>query len=228
MQSSIASPSSSCHVAVVMDGNGRWAARRGLPRTAGHHAGARAVRPIVEAAPRLGVTMLTLYALSSDNLSRPPREVAALLRLLADYLGREAPRLAERGVRLQVVGRRDRLPARLLAAIDEAERRTAGGRALHLRIAVDYSARGEIRRALADAPADGQFPLDAWPDVDLVVRAGGERRLSDFLLWECAYAELWFSDRLWPDFTPRDLEEAMAEYRRRDRRFGLVSGVPAA
>ena len=206
------------HVAVIMDGNGRWATRRALPRAAGHRAGARVVRDIVEAAPSLGVTILTLYAMSSDNFGRPAGEVAALMRLFAEYLARETGRLVEKGVRLEVIGRRDRLPPRLVAAIARAEQRTAAGTALHLRLAIDYSARAEIRRAAERGPA----ALDEWPDVDLLVRSGGERRLSDFLLWECAYAELWFADRLWPDFTRADLEEAIVDFRQRDRRFGRV------
>jgi len=229
------------HVAVIMDGNGRWAGRRGLPRPAGHRAGARAVRRIVEAAPSLGISTLTLYALSSDNFNRPPTEVSALMRLFAEYLERERRPLAERGVRLQVIGRRDRLPAALRTAITRAESATAEGRALTLRLAIDYSARDEIRRAVAASVASGTAPLGtaplgtaplgtgapdpfaAWPDVDLLVRTGGEQRLSDFLLWECAYAELWFTDRLWPDVTAQDLAAAVADFRRRDRRFGRIS-----
>ncbi|WP_201773104.1 polyprenyl diphosphate synthase [Gemmatirosa kalamazoonensis] len=209
--------STSFHVGVIMDGNGRWATRRALPRPAGHRAGARAVRRIVEAAPSLGVSMLTLYALSSDNLQRPAAEVTALLRLFAEYLERECRTLAERGVRLTVIGRRDRLPAPLVAAIERAESSTAGGTALALRLAIDYSARHEIQRAALDGT------LASWPDVDLLVRTGGEQRLSDFLLWESAYAELWFTERLWPDVTARDLAAAIADFRRRDRRFGRIS-----
>ena len=233
--------STSFHVAIIMDGNGRWAGRRGLPRPAGHRAGARAVRRIVEAAPSLGISTLTLYALSSDNFNRPPTEVSALMRLFAEYLERERRPLAERGVRLQVIGRRDRLPAALRTAITRAESATAEGRALTLRLAIDYSARDEIRRAVAASVASGTAPLGtaplgtaplgtgapdpfaAWPDVDLLVRTGGEQRLSDFLLWECAYAELWFTDRLWPDVTAQDLAAAVADFRRRDRRFGRIS-----
>jgi undecaprenyl diphosphate synthase len=212
-----------------MDGNGRWATRRGLPRAAGHRAGARAVRLAVEAAPSLGITALTLYALSSDNFLRPPAEVRSLLRLLAEYLRREAEPLAARGVRLELVGRRDRLPPPLVAAAAEAERRTAGGRALDLRIAIDYSARDQIRRAAEAMRRDGTpAPFERWPDVDLLIRSGGERRLSDFLLWECAYAELWFTDRLWPDVTRQDLEDAIADFRRRHRRFGRLTEPPAA
>jgi len=212
--------STSFHVAIIMDGNGRWATRRALPRAAGHRAGARTVRRIVEAAPSAGISTLTLYALSSDNFQRPPAEVSALLRLFAEYLERERRPLAERGVRLQVIGRRDRLPAPLVAAIDRAEATTAGGDALTLRLAIDYSARDQIRSAVAAGSTDA---IERWPDVDLLVRTGGEQRLSDFLLWECAYAELWFTDRLWPDVTAHDLDAAVADFRRRDRRFGRIS-----
>jgi undecaprenyl diphosphate synthase len=201
------------HVAIVMDGNGRWATRRGLPRTAGHRAGARGVRPIVEAAPSLGVGSLTLFAFSADNWRRPPAEVAALMRLLARHLRTETPRLVAQSVRLRVVGRRDRLPAPLVAAIESAERATRDGTTLAFHLAVDYSAR--------DAIAAG----DLLPDVDLFVRTGGEQRLSDFLLWESAYAELHFTERMWPDFGPADLAQALEEFRRRERRFG---GVPKA
>jgi len=206
---------SGLHVAVVMDGNGRWASRRGLPRTAGHHAGARAVRAVVEAAPTQGVANLTLFAFSADNWKRPPAEVAALMRLFARHLRTETATLAEHGVRLDVIGRGDRLPQPLVAAIATAEAATRGGTTLHLRLAVDYSARHAI--------AAGQL----LPDVDLLIRTGGERRLSDFLLWECAYAELYFTDRMWPDFTPTDLAAAIAEFRTRDRRFGALPEAAA-
>jgi undecaprenyl diphosphate synthase len=196
-----------------MDGNGRWATRRGLPRVAGHRAGAEAVRRSVEAAPGLGIAALTLYAFSSDNWKRPPGEVSALMRLFARYLRTETPRLSDNGVRLELVGRRDRLPSPLVAAIDAAERATAGGTRLRLRLAVDYSSRWAIRAGAL------------LPDVDLLIRTGGEQRLSDFLLWECAYAELYFSDTMWPDFGTADLGAAVAEFRARERRFG---GLPEA
>lgn len=199
------------HVAVIMDGNGRWATARGLPRTAGHVRGAEAVRRTVEAAPDLGIRTLSLYAFSSENWKRPPAEVRALLGVFARHLRSETPSLAARGVRLSVIGRRDRLPRPLAAAVARAERRTAGGRALDLRIAIDYSAREAIAR--------GQI----GPDVDLVVRTGGERRLSDFLLWESAYAELYFTPRAWPDFGREDLEAAIADFRGRTRTFGDVA-----
>ncbi|HYT03399.1 MAG TPA: polyprenyl diphosphate synthase [Gemmatimonadales bacterium] len=203
--------STSLHVGIVMDGNGRWATRRGLPRAAGHRAGAEAVRRVVEAAPGLGIGALTLFAFSTDNWKRPAREVAALLRLFARYLRSETTRLLEQGVRLEVAGRRDRLPSLLVAAIAAAERATAGGTTLELRLAVDYSARAAIRA--------GRI----LPDVDLVIRTGGEQRLSDFLLWESAYAELYFTDTMWPDFGATDLAAAVRDFHSRQRRFG---GLP--
>jgi len=211
--------STSLHVAIIMDGNGRWASRRGLPRTAGHHAGARAVRRVVEAAAAQGVGALTLYAFSSDNWRRPAAEVAALMRLFTRHLRSETARLVEAGVRLSVVGRRDRLPAALTAAIRAAEQSTAGGTALHLRLAVDYSARDAIRTAML-LPFAGAL----LPDVDLLIRTGGEQRLSDFLLWETAYAELVFIDTMWPDFGADDLATAIAAFHSRERRFG---GLPS-
>jgi undecaprenyl diphosphate synthase len=201
------------HAAIIMDGNGRWATMRGLPRIAGHRAGADAVRRTVEAAPDLGVAILTLYAFSSDNWRRPPVEIMALMELLDIYLRKETRRCLENGVRLQVIGRRDRLDPKLVAAIERTEAATAAGCTLSLRVAVDYSARAEI--------LDGRI----GPDVDLLIRTGGEQRLSDFLLWECAYAELIFSRRMWPDFDRHDLASAVREFQTRERRFG---GVPAA
>ncbi len=227
------------HVAIVMDGNGRWGTRRGLARSAGHRAGAKAVERIVEAAPDLGVDVLTLFAFSADNWRRPRAEVKALMRLLRAYVRSEAARCIENGVRLTVLGRRDRLDAAVVASIEHAERVTRDGGRLHLRIAVDYSARESIARAAARTAspsveslgraiaqaAPGEPPT---PDVDLLIRTGGEQRLSDFMLWECAYAELHFVDRLWPDFTAADLAAALAEFRRRERRFGAVPPVRAS
>ena len=207
--------SAHAHVAIIMDGNGRWATSRGLPRTAGHRAGADAVRRVVESAPRLGVGTLTLFAFSSDNWKRPPREVATLMRLFHRYLAAEAAALEENGVRLSVIGRRDRLAAPLARQIMAAERLTAGGQRLHLRLAVDYSAREAITRSAHD-------PGWLGPDVDLLIRTGGERRLSDFLLWECAYAELHFTDKRWPDFDAADLERALVDFHGRQRRFGAL------
>ena len=202
--------STSLHVAIIMDGNGRWATRRGLARGAGHRAGADAVRRVVEATRDLGVTALTLYAFSADNWKRPSGEIAILMRLFARYLHGEVAALTRQGVRLTVIGRRDRLPAPLVSAIERAEDATAGGTRLDLRLAVDYSARWAI----------GAGAL--IPDVDLLIRTGGEQRLSDFLLWECAYAELWFTDRMWPDFTAVDLARATADFQTRERRFGAL------
>jgi undecaprenyl diphosphate synthase len=202
--------STSLHVGIIMDGNGRWATRRGLARGAGHRAGAEAVRRVVTAAPDVGITALTLYAFSEDNWKRPRAEIFILMRLFARYLQREVAPLAEQGVRLSVIGRRDRLPAALVTAIAGAEEATAGGARLHLRLAVDYSARAAIRAGTV------------LPDTDLVIRTGGEQRLSDFLLWESAYAELWFTDRMWPDFTAADLAEATADFQTRERRFGAL------
>ncbi len=227
---------SGLHVALIMDGNGRWAAARGLPRLAGHRAGSEAVRRTVEAAPGCGISILTLYAFSADNWKRPREEVAELFRVLEEHLRTHAAECAVRGVRIHVIGRRDRLPVRLVAAIDDAEEATAHGRTLDLRIAVDYSARDAIlcaaqRLRLAPAPtrecfarllADASHAPAPSPDVDLLIRTGGEQRLSDFLLWECAYAELLFLPKMWPDFAPADLEAAVAEFHRRERRFGAL------
>ena len=233
------------HVAIIMDGNGRWATARGQMRTAGHIAGARTVRKIVEAAPDCGIGTLTLYAFSADNWRRPSREVGLLMRLFRRYLISEVARCVTNGVRMKIVGRRDRIPAELLRAICSAESATKDGRTLELRIAVDYSSRDAILRAARRLPAD--FPLDTETDraafsqllsdvdngigesrdVDLLIRTGGEQRLSDFLLWECAYAELYFTRRMWPEFSPVDLHEAVEEFRARERRFGAVPAAAA-
>jgi undecaprenyl diphosphate synthase len=280
-----APPARGLHAAIIMDGNGRWAQARGRSRPAGHLAGADAVRRTVEAAPDCGVEVLTLYAFSSDNWRRPLDEVGALMRLLRRYLMAETGRCVENGVRIQVIGRRDRLAASLVRGIEAAEAATAGGRRLLLRIAVDYSARDAILHAAeryfsadgtaatAAATAPGTTPLAATApapaplavtsapaapaageparqrraitrqdlsallagvagerggDVDLLIRTGGEKRLSDFMLWECAYAELIFTDRMWPDFGVADLQEAVAEFHRRERRFGTVPAAASA
>ncbi len=228
------------HVAIIMDGNGRWAKSLGRAREFGHRRGAESVRKVVEAAPDLGVGTLTLYAFSSDNWTRPAREVSALMALLGKYLREQTSRCAEKGVRINFIGRRDRLAPALAALVEQAERRTAGCRRLLVRIAVDYSARDAIVRAASRAAGDVPLTRESFaarlaeashssagpvPDVDLLIRTGGEQRLSDFLLWECAYAELYFTPRKWPDFEAADLEAAIREFRRRERRFG---GVPAA
>lgn len=221
-----------------MDGNGRWAERRGRSRPEGHRAGAEAVRRVVEAAPGLGVSTLTLYAFSQDNWARPAPEVTALMALFAAVLRSETAALRRAGVRLSVVGRRDRLPGVLRAAVCRAEWETRAGARLHLRVAVDYSARDAIRRAVAllpagDDPTPGAFEAAlaraAHPDgvpappVDLFLRTGGEQRLSDFLLWESAYAELLFIDTLWPDMTADVLADALGAFARRERRFGALA-----
>jgi undecaprenyl diphosphate synthase len=224
------------HVACIMDGNGRWATSRNMPRVAGHRAGVETVRAIVEAAPGFGIGTLTLYAFSSDNWQRPRREVAALLDLLKQYIRRETERCVRDGVRVSFIGRRDRLSDNVVRSMEQMEAATLAGRNLHLRVAVDYSSRDAILRAAARVPtgveierdqflhllADGDPAVIRPRYVDLMVRTGGEQRLSDFLLWECAYAELYFTPQLWPDFTAQDLERAVAEYHRRDRRFGRV------
>jgi undecaprenyl diphosphate synthase len=215
----------SLHVAIIMDGNGRWANARGLPRIAGHRTGADAVRRTIEAAPGMGISMLTLYAFSADNWRRPPREVSALMKLLGHYLVRETDRCIQNGVRLEAIGRRDRLPAALVSLLEDAERRTAHGSKLHLRLAIDYSSRQAILDAIRrDRPSTEEaFSKCLGPDVDLLIRTSGEQRLSDFLLWECAYAEMIFTRRMWPDFSEEDLASAIEEFRRRDRRFGAVA-----
>jgi undecaprenyl diphosphate synthase len=219
---------STLHVGIIMDGNGRWAAGRGLPRILGHRAGVEAARRVVEAAPGSGVAILTLFAFSSDNWRRPPAEVDALMGLMATYLENETQRSVAQGVRLEVIGRRDRLGAKLCSAIAQAEAATAPGRRLRLRMAVDYSARDAI---LAAARGLREFSRDALeramgPPVDLLIRTGGERRLSDFQLWESAYAELVFTRTMWPDFDAAALAAAVREFRLRDRRFGTVPQVP--
>jgi undecaprenyl diphosphate synthase len=210
-----------------MDGNGRWALARGLPREAGHRAGVECVSRIVEAAPAAGIGVLTLFAFSSDNWRRPRAEVAALLRLLQVYLEKEGGRSIANGIRVEIIGRRDRLGDSLRHAISRIESASAGGTRLRLRIAVDYSGRDAILAAARRATALSRESLDdvLGPPVDLLIRTGGERRLSDFLLWECAYAELVFSPRMWPDFDAADLAAAVREFHTRHRRFGAVPDV---
>jgi undecaprenyl diphosphate synthase len=224
-----------------MDGNGRWATSRGRPRTAGHVAGARVVRKIVEAAPDCGIGMLTLYAFSADNWARPSREVALLMRLFRRYLVAETDRCVTNDVRMRIIGRRDRIPSELLRAINAAEEATKHGTRLDLRIAVDYSSRDALVRAAARLADTGAVTRDALSramcdvdrgdgecrDVDLLIRTGGEQRLSDFMLWECAYAELFFTDRRWPEFAPADLASAVAEFNSRERRYGRVPEAAA-
>jgi len=231
------------HVAIIMDGNGRWATRRGLPRIAGHRAGVAALRRIVERAPDVGIRCLTVYAFSSDNWRRPAAEVESIFWLLRAFLRLETDRLRQRGARLQVIGRRDRLASSVLREIEKAEGATSAGCRLHLRVAIDYSSRDAIALAASGSCAarlnDTRSSTDEMTqtlmnsltaesgNVDLLIRTGGEKRLSDFLLWESAYAELHFTDRMWPEFDEADLEAALNEFRRRERRYGAVP-EPAA
>ena len=225
------------HVAIIMDGNGRWATRRGLPRTAGHVEGAKAVRVTVEAAARAGIETLTLYAFSAANWDRPRAEVDGLMFLLRRYLFTETRRCIDQSIRVNIIGRRDRLDDSLLHAIEQSERMSVDGTRMHLRIAVDYSAQQSIiaaarrMRLSQTLTAQGfQQLLDEVnhssprsPEVDLLIRTGGEKRLSDFLLWESAYAELHFTDCLWPDFDEQHFQAALEEYAGRARRFGKVN-----
>ena len=232
---------SGLHVAIIMDGNGRWARRRGKPRWRGHVAGVDSVRDVVRGAPDLGVTTLTLYAFSSDNWKRPSAEVGRLFWLLREYCQREQEELRQNGVRVTGIGRRDRIPRSALAALEAAEAHTRDGTRLHLRLAIDYSARWaitEAAREMASAVERGAIAADeitpealhteitrVVPEPDILIRTAGEQRLSDFMLWESAYAELVFTPVLWPDFRREHLAAAIAEYQRRERRFGGL--VPA-
>lgn len=229
-------PPKQIHLAILMDGNGRWARSRGLPRSAGHRAGVEAVRRVVRSAPALGIATLTLFAFSSSNWQRDGQEVGALFGLLETFFYSEARQAHQHDVRISVIGRRDRLPSALLAAIEAVESATALNSGLDLRIAVDYSAREAMlrtacwmvsstevtQREFSRRLAEVTRAPESSPDVDLLIRTGGEQRLSDFLLWECAYAELYFTERMWPEFTVADLELAMRDFRGRDRRFGAV------
>ncbi|MGB2621835.1 MAG: polyprenyl diphosphate synthase [Candidatus Acidiferrum sp.] len=230
---------SGLHVAIISDGNGRWATSRGLPRSAGHRAGAETARRVIKAAPGLGIQTLTLFALSSANWKRPPAEVDAILRLLHEYLLVETSHCREEGVRLSVIGRRDRIPATLRQAIADSEAATATGKGLHLRLAVDYSARESIYHAACRFYKVTELSPESFSnvlaevhrggstEVDLLIRTGGEHRLSDFLLWECAFAEFVFLPVRWPDFTAVDLEGAVEEFGRRERTRGALPDAVA-
>ena len=224
----------SLHVAIISDGNGRWATSRGLPRSAGHRAGAEAARRVIEAAPQLGIHTLTLFALSSANWKRPAAEVNAILRLLHEYLFAETTHCIDEGVRLSIIGRRDRLPATLRQAIADSEAATACGTRMHLRLAVDYSAREAIYHAACRFYKVTELSPESFSnvlaevlrggstEVDLLIRTGGEQRLSDFLLWDCAFAELVFTQKRWPDFAAVDLEAAVLEFEKRERTRGAL------
>jgi undecaprenyl diphosphate synthase len=219
------------HVAIIMDGNGRWAAGRGLPRLEGHRRGADALDRTVRMAPKLGITDLTLYAFSSDNWKRPAAEVRGLMTLFRHYLEREVDRCVENGVRLQFIGRRDRLSPALRSLVISSEKRTEHCSRLRLRIAIDYSSRDAIVSAARLCAERLTWSRDAIaaalpaPDVDLLIRTAGEQRLSDFLLWEAAYAEFVFLDCMWPDFSEEELRRAIGTFQKRQRKFGAL---PAA
>jgi undecaprenyl diphosphate synthase len=229
------------HVAIIMDGNGRWATHRGLPRAAGHAEGAKSVRTVVEAAAREGIDTLTLYAFSAANWARPPAEIAALMKLFGQYLFSETRRCVEQSICVNVIGRRDRLSDNLLRSIEQSERLSATCTGMHLRVAVDYSSQYSLTKAAElaarGAAANSELTADdierslhevdhsarnAGP-VDLLIRTGNERRLSDFLLWECAYAELHFTECLWPEFDEARFRHALSDYAGRQRRFGGLS-----
>ena len=212
------------HLALIMDGNGRWATGKGRPRWMGHARGANTAREVVSYCAQRGVEQLTLYAFSSDNWKRPADEVGFLFDLFASHLERQLAKLLKHGIRLSVIGRRDRLPRALCDAIEATESRTAGGSRMHLRVAVDYSSRAAIQEAfeMAEGRGDALASANILPPVDLVLRTGGERRLSDFLLWESAYAELAFLDVNFPDLSTADLDAVFADYAKRERRYGAV------
>ena len=227
------------HVAIIMDGNGRWAELRGKDRSEGHAAGVEPVRASLRAAVRNGVRYLTLYAFSTENWGRPAAEVDALMELFCQCVVNEAPELIRQGVRVCMIGDRSRFSEKVRSALESIEKQTADGKVLTLILALNYSSRSEITRAvqqIARRVAAGELAPEAiteqtlsksldtapWPDPDLIVRTSGEQRLSNFLLWQASYAELWFPEVLWPDFTERDFDRALEEYARRDRRFGLV------
>jgi undecaprenyl diphosphate synthase len=233
LQPAAPKPSRSLHVAIISDGNGRWATSRGLPRSAGHRAGAQTARAIIAAAPKLGVHTLTLFALSSANWKRPPAEVAGILRILHEYLLTETQHCIEEGICLSIIGRRDRLSANLRQAIIDSEDATARGTRLHLRLAVDYSARNAIFSAARRFYKSTELSEESFAgvmaearggaaDVDLLIRTGGDQRLSDFLLWECAFAEFLFIPKRWPDFSVDDLRSALREFASRERTRGAL------
>ena len=237
MQSNLQDKTTSAplHVGIIMDGNGRWGELRGLSRTDGHHAGVGAVRRVMMAAPGLNIDTLTMFAFSSDNWKRPKPEVDGMMQLIEHYMAMQAQPFADAGVRLTVIGRRDRLPATTVAAIEKIETVTADGTMLNARLAIDFSGRHALLEAAARAFWNGPLTADTlsqslatgsgYRDIDLLIRTSGEQRLSDFLLWESAYAELWFTKTLWPDFTSEELADAVTAFRNRNRRFGGLPDV---
>lgn len=228
------------HVAIIMDGNGRWAKGRGLPRVEGHRAGVAAVRDVIEVAAQLGIEVLTLYAFSVENWKRPRYEVWALMNLLKDYLRRELPNLVDNGIRLQLVGRWRELDPSVVTELERALEATADGKEMQLNIALNYSGRCEIVDACRDIVADwasgerveideetiGRYLYTSGqPDPDLLIRSSGEQRVSNFLLWQIAYAEIWMTDTLWPDFRRGHFIQAILDFQARNRRFGAVPGA---
>jgi len=228
------------HVAIIMDGNGRWAEARGLPRIAGHREGSESVRAVTREARRIGVEALTLYAFSAQNWARPPDEVAALMQLLAEYLDSERAEIMENDIRLGAIGEIHRLPAFVRERLDRIGRESASNRGMALTLALSYDGRGEIAQAACRAAQEsggarfGAADIDArlftagLPELDLLIRTSGERRISNFLLWQCAYAELCFSDVLWPDFRELELLQAVGDFQARERRFGLTGAQVAS
>jgi len=223
------------HVAIIMDGNGRWARRRRLPRIAGHKAGVGTIRPVTEECNRLGVHILTLYAFSTENWSRPRTEVAALMRLFSETIDREIDELDAEGIQLRILGRREELGDRLRAKIEQAEARTAQNTGNILNVAINYGGRSEIVDAVRDLAASGvdlsgleeadlsgALYTTGLPDPDLIIRTAGELRISNFLLWQAAYAELYVTETLWPDFGREDLQNALRAFAERERRFGAI------
>ncbi len=230
------------HIAIIMDGNGRWAQTRGLPRVAGHRAGALAIRPLLSAAADAGVEALTLYSFSSENWNRPADEIDALMALCCEKLAEESASLVETGVRLRRIGRREGMPQAVLAAFDEAERATACGKKITLALAINYGSRAELAdaaRLLAERTARGELDPSSideqmvasclytadLPDLDLLIRTGGQRRLSNYMLWQSSYAEILFSEVMWPDFGPEELRGALSDYSSRKRTFGAIHEV---
>lgn len=220
------------HIAIVMDGNGRWATRRFLPRVAGHRQGVESLRRCVKACWERGVAVLTVFAFSSENWNRPPEEVSGLMELLALALGREVPQLSRDGVRIHVIGDRSGLSEKICASLIQAETETARNSRLVLNVCFNYGGRWDIAQAAAGLAARGEpitevsldraMALSHVPDPDLLIRTGGEQRISNFLLWQAAYAELYFCDHLWPDFDEAALDAAIADYATRERRFGMT------
>ena len=229
------------HIAIIMDGNGRWARRRRLPRIAGHRAGAQAVRDTVEIGSQLGLTALTLYAFSTENWKRPPSEISTLMELLREYLRKELAEIHRNNIRLQILGRYEQLPLEVQQDLEDALRQTAGNTGMVLNVALNYSARTELvdafnsilkrrrengapEREVSEQTISDHLYTRGLPDPDLLIRTSGEMRVSNFLLWQIAYAEIWVTDTCWPDFTRRHLLQAILDFQKRERRYGGLGG----